>query len=355
MGNTSINSALPGGQFNTLAQIGTTIDVSGSKQSPIILHGTGTDRGDAKMLKNRAKKKLITQKLCLALIDVAKSLKDFKMVKSYWNTYHCQSKLISANNRLHGNYCKNRFCSICAGIRKAEIISKYLPVISSWEEAHFVTLTSLAVPASQLKGRFQRMIKSFNKILKRNKKRCQRGKGIKIMGIRSVESNFNPIKRTYNPHLHIIVSSREAAELIVKEWLKACTPKFAYRGAQDIQKVNDKIKNLIEVVKYGSKIFTDPTMQKKSKSNVLPQIYVLAYHNIIKAMSGLRIFERFGFNACPGSKAPLSELYTEYERMIFDQGLSDWVNEETAEMLTGYVPSQELQFILNGNMDINLQ
>ena len=64
--------------------------------------------------------------MALSLIDVAKENGDVEREKAYWNTYYCQNSVITANGRLYGKYCKNRFCTLCCSIRKAEIINKYL-------------------------------------------------------------------------------------------------------------------------------------------------------------------------------------------------------------------------------------
>ncbi len=45
-------------------------------------------------------------------------------------------------------HCKNRFCTYCCGIRKAELITKYLPVLQTWKAPHFVSLTIRAVNAN---------------------------------------------------------------------------------------------------------------------------------------------------------------------------------------------------------------
>lgn len=342
------------GQFNTLAQSGTEFH-NYEPKIPLILHGEGTCKGDSKMLLNRAKKKVLTQRIILALIDVARIRKEVKWEKAYWNTYHCQSKIMEANKRLYGNYCKNRFCTLCAGIRKAEIINKYYPVIEKWSDAYFVTLTAKSVTAIKLKNRIERMLLSIRKILSRNKKRHARGYGIKLEGIRALECNFNPIRRTYNPHFHLIVSSKEAADLIISEWLKQSTPSHAVKAAQNIRKVDDLAHDLVEVIKYGSKIFTDPTMKKRTKNKISPFIYVSAFHNIIKAFSDHRIFERFGFNLPARTKETKMTLVTEYDQLKFAPELFDWVNDGTAELLTGYKPSSELLAILENNINLDLQ
>ncbi|MBL0235577.1 MAG: protein rep [Saprospiraceae bacterium] len=342
------------GQFNTLVQSGTDSNNYNPKP-PLILQGEGAVKGDSISLKNRAKKKVITQSIILALVDIARRRIEVKREKAYWNTYHCQNRIIEVENRYYGDYCKNRFCTICAGIRKADIINRYYPVISKWSDPYFVTLTAKSVPAKTLNNRIDRMFLSLKKILTRNKKRHSRGKGIHLEGIRSLESNFNPIKRTYNPHFHLIVSSKEAAELIISEWLEQCTPAFAVSSAQNMRKVIDMNHDLVEIIKYGSKIFTDPTMKKKAQSKISPYIYVAAFHNIIGAMSGHRIFERFGFNLPERTKETKISLITDYNQLVFVPEQFDWVSTETAELLTGYQPSDELITILAENINLDLE
>ena len=73
--------------------------------------------------------------MILSLIDIAKEKGHHDRVQMYWNTYHCQRKIIKSGSTLHGNYCKNRFCTICLAIRKAENINKYHPVLKEWKES----------------------------------------------------------------------------------------------------------------------------------------------------------------------------------------------------------------------------
>lgn len=348
------NSTIPReGQFNTFAQSGTGFPSGKKKKRPITVKGKGSEIRSTTQLQNRAKKKMITQAVTLALIDVATKRGNPEMVRAYWNTYHCQNQIVRAEGKLYGNYCKNRFCTLCAGNRKAEIINKYLPVIEKWDAPYFVTLTARSVPAYKLKSRMDRMLKSLKKILARNKKRHQRGTGIKLELIRALECNFNPIKRTYNPHFHLLVSSKAGAELIIREWLQQCTPKFALPDAQNMRPVNDTIHDLIEVVKYGSKIFTDPTMNK-GRTKATPYVYASAFHNIICAMQGFRVFDRFGFNLPFQTKKGKRTVLKEYEKLTFDAEIFDWVNTETTEVLTQYKPSHKILSILNGNVDIIL-
>ena len=103
-----------------------TLGQKGTDQLPpvgkeCLLVGEGSCKAS---IKKRPKKKFITQKLCYALIDVALENNESDWAKKYWNTWHCQNYITTYEGKGYGYYCKNRFCSICVGIRKAEIINK---------------------------------------------------------------------------------------------------------------------------------------------------------------------------------------------------------------------------------------
>ncbi len=231
--------------------------------------------------------------MALSLIDASKQKKVFELIKSYWNAFRCQTEIVTADGKIFTKYCKNRHCTICCAIRKADIINRYLSAIRDWTEPYFFTLTLKAIPRYKLKNVMISMNEEIIKIIETYRKKNQRGTGIKLIGIRSLECNFNPQTKTYNPHFHLVVANKEMAEIFIKEWLKRSKDKWTYKGAQKMTKVFNNLKILIEVVKYGSKIFTEPDVMKKKSSNT--KIYALALNNIFIAMKELRIFERFGF------------------------------------------------------------
>ena len=45
----------------------------------------------------------------LSLVDISKSKENSEREKAYWNSFHCQNRIISSKNRIYGKYCKNRF------------------------------------------------------------------------------------------------------------------------------------------------------------------------------------------------------------------------------------------------------
>ncbi|MBE7174146.1 MAG: hypothetical protein INR73_26460 [Williamsia sp.] len=58
---------------------------------------------------NRAKRKMITQKTILSMIDVAKEKGAKDREKAYLNTCHCQNRVVTSGGMMYGQYCKNRF------------------------------------------------------------------------------------------------------------------------------------------------------------------------------------------------------------------------------------------------------
>lgn len=345
-----------GSLLNTLVQSGTPHPKKTISKRPKLVAGNGIEVTNKDGLMRRAKRKMLSQKLNLKLVDIANKKGEEERAKSYWNAFHCQGKLISSNGRIFGKFCKNRFCMLCCSIRKAEIINSYLPTIKTWEEPYFVTLTVKSVKARDLKKRVYDVLRAFKIITERNKKRHQRRKGIQLIGIKSLECNFNPQKRIYNPHLHFIVPNKEVADLLITEWCELWTSRFVSHKAQNATKIWDKENALIEVVKYSTKIFTDPNMAKKGKATAPPYIYLSALDTIVAALQQHRIFDRFGFNL-PKKDKPIRKqtVLSEYSELKYDSKKFDWVKNDTDEVLTGYIPASNLLAILELNINQELQ
>jgi len=345
---------LDGGIY-TLGQSGTNNNLDYSQIPDKMVFGNGSDLSDKQAWERRAKRKLITQRLMLALVDVAKKRGDLKQVQRYWNAYHCQSNLTHSNGRVYGNYCKSRYCLVCLSIRKAVTLNNYLPILQTWKNPYFVTLTVRSAREDKLKLWMKAMKVAFRRIRERCKKRNQRGKLSNFMGIKSLECNFNPIKKTYNPHYHLLVPSKEIAETLRIEWLRTWNKKeiLALPFPQQKRPVDRLQSDLEETVKYGAKIFTDPSMNKGKNKSILPIIYAAAMDNIFMAMDGYRLFDRFGFNLPKHSPKPkvLPSFLQNYEDVVFDKIANDWVNYDTGELLTGYKPTPQLEFLLNNHID----
>jgi len=345
--------------LNTLAENGTKIYQSNIEKPGVIVNGTGSELGNDKFLKSRAKKKLISATLALNFISIADKKEDHEKKQSFWNTYHCQNRLYIVDGKLHGKYCKNRFCTICSGNRKADIINRYLPTVKGWKEPYFLTLTVKSCKAENLKVMIEWVMLTFERIYQKLKKRNQRGKGIKITGIKSLECEFNPVSKTYNPHLHLVVASKEIAETLKREWIsiwKERGKRFVTWKAQKSEAVYNLESALVEIIKYGTKIFTPSDVDNKSMNIKGGNINAAAMYNIIAAMKGVRIFERFGFNLLKETKqVPGSKVAGEYSEWKYTRKYSDWHNTENELQLTGYIAPVPLVNLLKYNIDLQLE
>jgi hypothetical protein len=339
------------GAFNTLAQNGTTF--------PRLLKGSGADIKVVGKMCDWSKRKKITQFLMLACIDVAKQKGATKRVKQYWNTYHCMQHVTMNEGKIHGKYCKNKFCELCQAIRKAKEINLYYPILKNWKNAYFVTLTIKSVVKRNLIQFMRGMVKAFQRIKNKYRKRNTRGTDYNLVGIRSLECNFNPEKRTYNPHFHLIVQTKEMAENLIDDWLEIWTLKHAGPDSQDIKPIVNVEEKMMEVIKYSAKIFTDPqpSTKKYKRERRTVKIYASAFDNINAAMSGLRLFERFGFNLPKGAtqKEPQFTMAFEPKEWKYDLTHSDWFCQDIEAGLSGFIPSHELEILLTQSMDILLE
>ncbi|MEN8118223.1 MAG: hypothetical protein ABFS16_14655 [Bacteroidota bacterium] len=95
--------------FNTLAES----ETRKNEETPSIalVSGKGTDISNNPSLANRARRKLITRKMVLSLIDVAKEKGEHERIQAYWNAYHYLNNVIVSNGRMYGRYCKKNLQS----------------------------------------------------------------------------------------------------------------------------------------------------------------------------------------------------------------------------------------------------
>lgn len=343
-----------GSLLDTIAQTRTRMQVTKAKKPAKLLWGTGSDLSDNDALHKKGERKMITQSVVLSVIDIAKKKGNQKLVRNLWGAYRCQRELTTAEGRIYTTYCRGRVCSICCGIRKAEKIRRYLPVLQTWAKPYFVTLTAKSLPAKNLTRRMKDMNRGLRIIIERHKKKAQRASGFKLVGFKVLESNFNATKRTYNPHLHLIVENEEMAKVIVSEWLALCTKDFANPKAQHYGPVRDKEESLVELVKYSTKLLTEPNPGKKRKDGSR-YVYAAALYNIMNAMQGLRIFDRFGFDLPKGTRREKQcREFEDIEHWKYSPKSKDWLNAKK-QRLTGFVPSKELIDTLTNNINSELE
>lgn len=296
------------------------------------------------------------------MADIARENGEMDLSDRYWNTFYCQQKLISYEGRYYTSYCKNRWCATCCGIRKAYILNQYYPIISQWEEPHLLTLSVTSVKAEQLNARINEVIKNFSKIIDRCRKGHERGKGMKIRCVKSLECNFNATKRWYNPHYHIITPNRETALYLMQEWKKEWNKNIFQAGGkgQHLRIIDNVERDLVEVIKYGAKILSDPdpNHKKKRKKGDMTglQIYANALHIIYKAMNKHRLYGSIGFKL-PKTTTNKNESFkavSNWEEWLYKPKLMDWISTSSGKCFTEYEIDGYLEYLLKTQMDRKL-
>ena len=318
------------------------------------LYGTGTSQAS---MKKRPRKILMTQRLAIALVTVAENNNEPEMIQMYWNAYHCFNRIKMDGTAAFGKYCGTRICLACAANRKAEMINKYFPVVSQWKDTYFLTLTRKTVKRHQLPKTVNDCVAAFRRIIDRCNKRSKKGKGPVIKCIRSLECNYNPIDGKYNPHFHILVEGWEAKKTLWIEWLKEWGKGIASAAGQHARRIKEKEleKDLIEVIKYGAKIFTDPDMKKGKKHKADPVIYAAAIHEILKAFDGNNLLCTYGFSLPKQQKEKILRCAKDQDIKIsnYDPKQLNYIEEQTGEVLykEKFLPTPKVQYLVSERMD----
>jgi len=288
-------------------------------------------------LTRRARAKYFSRALVLPLTGLDSPLK-----KSYWNTYHCCEVLIQHGEEITGSYCKNRWCTVCNRIRTAVLINTYKPVLDSWEDKWFVTLTIPNVLAVELRLGLESMETEFRRTKDMFYKQFIRGKGDKFLGFRKLECTYNPVREDYHPHYHIIVKGEHMARALLDEWLRRFPD--ARNIAQDIRPADDD--SVMELFKYFTKLIVKVNRGKDR------EVFIKPLDVIFQAIRGRRTFQNFGFTAPKEVEKPdekalamADKIEEEVVREIYQwhQEHHDWISKQTGEVLTGYVPSRKFR------------
>ena len=300
--------------------------------------GTKNTQNPKKKALKKARKKYFSFGLA---VNLANKNPESPLKDSYRHTTLCANRLtVDDKGKAHSMYCKNRWCPLCQSIRIAKLIRGYKEQLQQYPELYFVTLTRPTVPAEGLKEQRTKMMKSFTSI--RNSFFFRKNN---FSGIRKAECTIRP-NGHYHFHFHVLVNSKEAADFMVKRWLKLNPD--AVEDAQNIRKVNkESDKSLLEIFKYFTKL-----LAKLKNSDGSEQTYIsyTRLNVIFEFMKGQRVFQPFG------SLRPVEEdfeddeleadLDIEQANSLWEWAVSDWYNIETGEALTGYEPAEKLVDLL---------
>jgi hypothetical protein len=171
--------------------------------------------------------------------------------------------------------------------------------------------------------------------------------------VRKLECTYNVHRDDYHPHLHVVTSTREQAELLRSLWLakhsaSECTP-----DAQDVRACGRETLN--EVFKYFTKI-TTPATGKSGRAAAPPAVLDV----IFQAMRGKRVYQPLGFvlpkerdeertiDDGPGTPSPSKRPAGEAVTWEWSQHMGDWIDYGTGEVLADYHPTVAFRRFVDG-------
>lgn len=332
--------------FNLLALSPTSI-------IPVVSEGVEEEYNFTVEVARRAKlfeklrEKAITRSLCLdmagILLEEDNVKENDKFLTQLSNAlFNCQT--YKSNMR-----CDTRFCMSCVKRHSAEFIQRYIGELNTWKQPQFVTITIPSVSESELGETIDKMYREFSNIIAGLNKKYRR-KGIRYLGLKMFECDFNAEEQTYSPHFHLIVENKIAAKQIIFRWKKRFS---ASDKGQDQQSIKEG--TLPQIIAYCTKYFADKKINASSSADDTPIIHLKAYLNILKAMGKHKQFFRFGFNISEEfkQKEKRDEQTEKQERLIFDIETNTLFDYDTGKKVIAFnkVPYHLKSMLSNTNTD----
>ena len=298
-------------------------------------------------LTRRARSMYFSKPLATSLAETAKRVGS-PLEQSYRNTIYCNATLTQDGGKVTGRYCGNRWCITCSRIRTALAMNRYLPVLTTWRDRKFVTLTLRSVPAAELDRTIDEMLAAFTTV----KRAITRTDALAFKALRKLEATYNIDRDDYHPHFHVMVEGERAAAQLAARWLAH----FGERAEEWCQKISpaDDDGTIRDLFKYFTKLAT--------KSRMMPPA---ALDVIFRSMRGRRVYQPVGFTLPAELPDDEGELPTDAgtaaisrpaEQILWtwEQSASDWIDRETGECLTGYQPSEKFRQLVESIGSVEL-
>lgn len=206
-------------------------------------------------------------------------LQNSPMLDQYRQAYVCNEYLFQDGKKVTSNYCSKRCCMVCSRIRSKQMVEDYMHQILSLNDIHMVSLTNKNVPIDQLENEVNYQVHAFTKI-KNNLRKSKAYKHLNMSGFRSMECTYNHKSKEFNPHIHLVVSGKDTANEIVRQWL-VLNPKADIKG-QEATEMYGGESGLRELFKYIAKPITNGYYSTH------------AYDAIMNAYKGVRVYQSFG-------------------------------------------------------------
>lgn len=167
--------------------------------------------------------------------------------------------------------CKHRLCPQCQ-LRKARKIAANLKEVMRRIDAItpaiayvplHVTLTQRNIRRGSLRAELQRILDGITKM-----RYCREYRRDAIGWIRKIEITYNAAKKTWHPHVHLLLLAAPGSRLTDKTWWQTlwatCMGNLNYAPQINVRIVADQKSAIYEVAKYVTKpaIFDDVPKQQ---------------------------------------------------------------------------------------------
>jgi hypothetical protein len=216
-----------------------------------------------------------------------------------------------------------------------------MPSIQAMAEKWFLTLSRPNVVGAELEAEIKYYLRSASLIQRHLREKL----GLEYSSLRKIECTYNEEVNTYHPHFHFIFDSQEAAQAFLDEWLSRNPTAKLDKGNQ-LKRADDN--SVLELFKY----FTKVVSKSKSKTANGAQssdyrIHLHALDTMFVAMRAVRTFQPCGVVKFVSEEVePEQALESGRAEVNHWKWLKyDWVNIDTAQALTGYLPAPGIQDI----------
>ena len=224
---------------------------------------------------------------------IIQNLRDIGEEWKAWQIENCANivalqKIGNGERVVHGNFCKQRLCAICAWRKSIKWVAQTKPVLNKINLTRqnpryiFITITIKNIYANEVNEALNNLIKAWDRFCKlKDIKEAFDGM------IRSTEITYNAYKKTYHPHIHALILCNEkyfketyiSQKKLQKLWKQSA--KLKYNPSVDIRAVTTENgipeKATIETLKYAIK----PTAYKIDPCVTQTLLYALKNRKLI--------------------------------------------------------------------------
>jgi len=253
------------------------------------------------------------------------------------------------------NFCKNRFCPMCAWRQAKKDALKISVLMKYIEQEHgkafvFVTLTAPNVKAEELKAEITRYNKAFKKLVERKAfKKINQGY------IRKLEITYNAERNDYHPHFHVVFAVNKGyfkkADYIKQEtWLNEWRDVMNDQSITQVDvrrvKQTENGKEVNELAKYAAKDSDYTKSQEVFDAfyKALKGRQVLTYNGLFKEAN--KLFKADKLNGY------IDMDDTEYVYMLlYRWGMKEYVEAERRELTDEEMKKANLALLDEAEID----